>query len=70
MVFCGMGAPAGRSNRMSQTLPQPVPAVSRRLAQFGVALIALILVACFAVLIAARAEGRPTQDVHTSLVSR
>ena len=47
-------------NRMTQAATQSLemhPAVSRRFAQFGVALIALILVACFAILIAARAEA-------------
>jgi hypothetical protein len=55
---------------MSQTVSAAAPAVSRRMAQFGVALIAVILVACFAILIAARAEARPTADAAAPLVAQ
>ena len=47
------------SNTSSFTLPGP----SKRLAQFGVAMIATLLVACFGVLIAARGDHAPAAEM-------
>lgn len=58
---------------MSQSLMNPsvaladdVARVSPRMARFGVALIAVIVAACFAVLIAARAAPAPVESTHAA----
>lgn len=58
------------SQTVSATTAAAAPVVSRRLAQFGVALIAVILVACFAILIVARANGQAAVETAAPLVAQ